>query len=86
MCLSFLRKQVYLHTKLLYLHVIQIKILGPENAFSKIFWNFSYILLNLRMGEMTSSVTLLQTFNTFSDDVSDLFYILLLGLTWFKVD
>ena len=35
---------------------------------------------------MTVSVTLIQTFNTFSDDVSDLFYILLLGLTWFKVD
>ena len=39
-----------------------------------------------RLGEMTVSVILLQTFNTFSDDVSDLFYILLLGLTWFKVD
>ena len=38
------------------------------------------------MGIMTVSVILLQTFNTFSDDVSDLFYILLLGLTWFKVD
>ena len=34
---------------------------------------------------MTVSVILLQTFNPFFDDVSDLFYILLLGLTWFKV-
>ena len=42
--------------------------------------------MHMWMGVMTVSVTLIQTFNTFSDDVSDLFYILLLGLTWFKVD
>ena len=45
-----------------------------------------YIHLLTGMDAMTVSVTLLQTFNTFSDDVLDLFVILLLGLTWFKVD
>ena len=39
------------------------------------------------MGVMTVSVTLLQTFNTFSDDVSDLLLSFFWVLdTWFKVD